>query len=302
MPATENSKQTRISDKQTMIDPATAHTPGLLEGFSVEITGKDVPALIEAAPLLPRGTAVNITYLANEDAAVRLRAAESVLSLGFHPVPHLSARRIGSAAELTETLAAYQQAGAVEEVFLIGGDPPSPEGPFPDALSLIETGVLEEHGVRSVGIAGYPEGHPKIADADLAEAMGLKLDAIAERGMAASIITQFGFDAEPVLGWIRGLRGRGIGAPVRVGVPGPAGIKRLLGYARRFGVASSAGIAQKYGLSLTSLIGTAGPEKFLHALDDGLEPDIHGQVLLHFYTFGGVPATARWIDDHSEEF
>ncbi|MFC6258378.1 methylenetetrahydrofolate reductase, partial [Kocuria oceani] len=84
-------------------------------------------------------------------------------------------------------------------------------------------------------------------------------------------------------------------APVRIGVPGPAGVRRLLGHARRFGVATSAGIAQKYGLSLTHLLGTAGPDRFLHDLAAGYDAEAHGPVRLHFYTFGGLGATACWV-------
>jgi methylenetetrahydrofolate reductase (NADPH) len=91
------------------------------------------------------------------------------------------------------------------------------------------------------------------------------------------------------------VRRRGVDTPVRIGVPGPAGVRRLLGYARRFGVGTSAGIVQKYGFSLTNLLGTAGPDRFLRDLAAGLDPAVHGQVLLHFYTFGGLRATAEWV-------
>jgi methylenetetrahydrofolate reductase (NADPH) len=79
------------------------------------------------------------------------------------------------------------------------------------------------------------------------------------------------------------------------GHPGPAGVKRLLSYAARFGVGTSAGIARKYGLSLTNLLGTAGPDRFIQALAAGYDPHRHGQVNLHFYPFGGLQATAEWI-------
>jgi len=97
------------------------------------------------------------------------------------------------------------------------------------------------------------------------------------------------------------VRAAGIPYEIRVGVPGPAGIKRLLSFAARFGVASSAGIAKKYGLSLTNLMGTAGPDKFIKALAKKLDPEKHGIVKLHFYTFGGLKATSEWIRDFKEK-
>ena len=78
-----------------------------------------------------------------------------------------------------------------------------------------------------------------------------------------SILTQFAFDTDPVLAWINAVRDRGIDTQIRVGTPGPAGIKRLLGFARRFGIGANAMIVKKYGFSLTNLMGTAGPDKFV---------------------------------------
>jgi methylenetetrahydrofolate reductase (NADPH) len=72
-------------------------------------------------------------------------------------------------------------------------------------------------------------------------------------------------------------------------------VRRLLGYATRFGVGTSASVARKYGFSLTNLMGTAGPDRFLHALADRYDPARHGVVKVHFYTFGGLRATAEWI-------
>ncbi len=102
---------------------------------------------------------------------------------------------------------------------------------------------------------------------------------------------------DPVVAWIERVRDKGIDLPIRIGVPGPAGIKRLITFASRFGVASSAGIAKKYGFSLTNLLGTAGPDRFIKDLAGHLSAERHGVVKLHFYTFGGVPATTTWVRD-----
>ncbi|WP_372697378.1 methylenetetrahydrofolate reductase [Arthrobacter sp. JSM 101049] len=276
--------------------PGTHHpSPSdLVRGFSLEMTGKDSPALAEAVGIIPPGTHVNVTYLGNEDLSMRVAAAAAVRSAGFDPVPHISARRVLSTAELDRFLQALQEQAGPSRVFAVGGDPAEPLGPYPDALSLITSGRLEAHGITQVAIAGYPEGHPEIDDATLWKALQDKAAALHDAGFSGSIITQFGFDTAPVLTWLAELRDRGIDLPVRIGVPGPAGIKRLLAYARRFGVASSAGIAHKYGFSLTNLLGTTGPDRFVADLAAALVPDLHGEVGLHLYTFGGLQATARW--------
>ncbi|MCS0600019.1 methylenetetrahydrofolate reductase [Streptomyces sp. LP11] len=259
------------------------------------MTGKDVPRLEEARALVPDGTRVNITFLAGEDLTTRLAAARAVRRLGLVPVPHISARRLPSRSALEEFLAGLAADGTAENVFLVGGDPARPEGPYPDALALLRTGLLPGYGVRHVGISGYPEGHPAIAGPALWSALTGKAAAIDAGGFGGDVITQFGFDVDPVLSWLEAVRARGVRLPVRVGVPGPAGVRRLLGYAGRFGVATSASVARKYGFSLTNLMGTTGPDRFLRELADRYDPARHGRVKVHFYTFGGLRATADWV-------
>ncbi|MGW2488030.1 methylenetetrahydrofolate reductase [Streptomyces sp. NPDC001606] len=284
-----------MNPARTASSSPAAPAASLLEDFSLEMTGKDVPALEEAQGSIPRGTRINITFLANEDLGTRLAAARAVKRLGFVPVPHISARRLPSRPALEEFLSALAADGTAENVFVVGGDPARPEGPYPDALSLIRTGLLARHGVRHVGISGYPEGHPAIADGTLWSALTDKAAAIGAERFTGDVITQFGFDADPVLGWLEAARARGVRLPVRIGVPGPAGVRRLLGYATRFGVATSASVARKYGFSLTNLMGTTGPDRFLHTLAERYDPARHGEVKVHFYTFGGLRTTAEWI-------
>jgi len=47
-------------------------------------------------------------------------------------------------------------------------------------------------------------------------------------------------------------------------------------------------------------VGTAGPDTFIRELARAYEPQRHGELGLHFYTFGGLGATAGWINDHLE--
>ena len=267
----------------------------LLEDFSLEMTGQDVRKLEEARGTIPPGTRINVTFLENEDLQTRLGAARAIKGSSFVPVPHISARRLRSRAMLEEFLAALQAEGASGNVFVVGGDPAEPHGPYEDALAVMRTGFLEQYGACHVSVSGYPEGHPAISDRVLWSALEAKAAALGEQRLPGSIITQFSFDSEPVLSWIEEVRARGIGLPVRVGVPGPAGVRRLLGYAARFGVGTGAGIARKYGLSLTNLIGTAGPDRFIRALADGYDARRHGEVKLHFYPFGGLTATSEWV-------
>lgn len=270
----------------------------LVDDFSLEMTGKDVPGLQEARDTIPAGTKINVTFLGNEDLEMRVAAAKAVRDLGFVPVPHISARRLRSRAQLEEFLGRLQEVGATDHVFVVGGDPATPDGPYASAFDVIYTGLLLDYGVREVSIAGYPEGHPDIADDELWRHLENKSAVLAEQGLDAVILSQFAFDTDPVLAWIDQVRARGIASEIRVGTPGPAGVKRLLGFARRFGIGANAMIVKKYGFSLTNLMGTAGPDAFVSDLSALLAADAEtGAVKLHFYTFGGLLATSAWARD-----
>lgn len=283
------------------IAPEAVALRALLEDFSLEMTGKDVRNLGAARSSIPPGTRVNVAFLGNEDPGLRLAAAAAVKRHGLVPVPHVSARRLASRDDLRTFLAALQQAEASVSVFVVGGDPAKPEGPYEDALGVIRTGLLPAYGVRHVGIAGYPEGHPYIDERTLWSSLEAKVAEMDAAWLPGTIITQLGFDAGPVLAWAEEVRKRGIDLPIRVGVPGPAGVRRLLSFAARVGVETSTGLARKYGFSITNLAGTTGPGRFIRALADGYDADRHGVLRLHFYTFGGIGATAEWIEAFKQE-
>lgn len=273
----------------------------VLDGYSLEMTVKDRAALDEASHRIAPGTPIAVTFLPDEAMDDRIAAAAHIRDLGFVPMPHLSARRITSRDELavmTERLAREAQ---VSRLFLVAGDPPHPAGPFEDTLGMIETGIFEQNGISAIGIAGHPEGHPAMTDADLWAWMERKIAVIEQRGMSAMVVTQFGFNPQAFLDWLLDMRLRGVDVPVRIGVPGPAGIKRLLRYAKFCGVGASGAVLRKYGISLTNLMGTAGPGKLVDALHGGLGHQ-HGQVRLHFYPFGGLQPTVDWIDTHSAKY
>ena len=288
--------------------PNRAASLELIKDFSLEMTGKDIPALIEAKDKIPPRTRINVTFLGNEDLEMRVAAAKAARDLGFVPVPHISARRLTSKGDLEKFLQRLAEVGAAQHLFLIGGDPNEPEGPYGDSLALVTSGLLQQFGVREVGIGGYPEGHPDIPKETLWRALEDKTAALAAENLDAFIITQFAFDTGPVTGWIEEVRARGINAPIRVGTPGPAGVKRLLGFARRFGVGANAMIVKKYGFSLTNLMGDAGPDRFVNDLAavlaeraPGQDQHLPGQVGLHFYTFGGLLATTNWVRHFTAE-
>jgi len=269
----------------------------LLNNYSLEMTAKEVPQLEEAADIIPKGTKIPVTFLPGETFDMRVAAAKRVKELGFLPIPHLSARRLASQEELEGYLAKLQQEVGTDHAFVVAGDPPQPLGPYQDALAIIQSGLLAKYGIRRVGISGYPEGHKEIGNDKLWQATRDKRLAILEQGHDFAVVTQFGFDSEPMLSWLEQVRQQGVEALVRIGVPGPASVKRLLAFASRCGVGTSAKVVMKYGMSVTKLLSNAGPDKLIEQFAAGYDPAKHGEVLLHFYPFGGMKASAEWIRD-----
>lgn len=270
---------------------------GLAQSYSLEMTAKDISGLQEAAAFIPHGTRLSITFLPGEKPEDRVAAAVAARRLGYIPVPHISARRLASSAELETYLDALIDQAQIEDVFVIAGDPATALGPYEDALAVIRSGLFSRYGIRHVGIAGHPEGHSAIPKLQLRQAMLDKKAELDAQRLDYSIMTQFGFDADPVFDWLTGIRCDGIHAQVRVGIPGPTSIKRLLAFAARCGVGASTSVLKKYGISITKLWGTAGPDQFVNRLAAGLHPSTHGDVALHLYPFGGLQRTAEWADN-----
>ena len=287
--------------QKPIIHPNWLRAPhGITDGFSLEITAKDVGALTKAAPQITPATPIAVTFLPGETPEARIAATRAVRSLGFEPMPHFSARRLTSFAEFKAYLREATTEAGVKRCFVIAGDCAEPAGPFVDSSSLISTGEFERAGIAAIGIGGHPEGHPNMSPAECWSVLEKKRRDIESRGMAPLIVTQFSFDPDRVLGWLQELRDRGIDCPVRIGVPGPAGIATLVRFAARCGVSATSSVMSKYGVSLTKLIGTAGPDKLVDEIAAKLG-QAHGPVRLHFYPFGGLERTVSWINEYARQ-
>jgi methylenetetrahydrofolate reductase (NADPH) len=276
---------------QAKLGAASSH-----ELYALEVTAKDIAQLEASQAEIPLATPINIAFLGNEDHAQRINAARVIRHCGFEPVPIISSRRLRSEQDRDSLLSALIGEANPTRFMLVGGDPATPAGPYADSLALLKSGIVRRHGIRHVGIAAYPEGHPKIDAAALWRALKWKHAFLEDAGCTVEITTQFGFDADAVVRWIERLRDEGIEAPVRIGVPGPADVGKLLRYARQFGVVTSATIARRYGLSLTDLLRRVGPDRFFDRLASGLNRRNHGPVLYHLYPFGGVADGVRWMN------
>ncbi|MFO1295310.1 MAG: hypothetical protein U1F25_01690 [Rubrivivax sp.] len=164
----------------------------LLGNASIEITVREAAALADAAPFLPGGTGIYVPSLPSRPLALSLPLLADIRARGFDPVPHVAARRVTASDDLPAFVARAVREHGVHRVMLIGGDEPAPLGPWRDSAQLLQSGLLRDAGVREIGIAVYPEGHPKIAQAALQAALQAKLEAAAQQGLGVYAVTQSG--------------------------------------------------------------------------------------------------------------
>ncbi|MBV8334386.1 MAG: methylenetetrahydrofolate reductase, partial [Alphaproteobacteria bacterium] len=224
-------------------------------------------------------------------ACVRVRRA------GFNPVPHIAARRLASFTQASDFVQRAAAEAGVTSALVIGGDPDHAMGPFPDARDLLSSGLLARNGLRAVLFAGYPEGHPRIAARVLDEALRAKLALARGQGLEASVVTQFSFDARPILDWLAALKADDIARPVRVGIAGPATVATLAKFAVRCGIGASLRALARGHTAFARILAEARPDALIEGLAAGEDPRWPIDAL-HIFTFGGVRRTAEWINGY----
>ena len=211
---------------------------------------KDIAALRET---LAPGTPVYLTMLPNHQPGECVDNACAIRNAGLTPIPHLAVRHLASLDAADQILADLNAKAGVTRVLLIGGDTKTPMGSIPNVLALIESGILQRNRISDVGVAGFPDGHPVLNEDELEANLVTKLAAIQSGGLEGRIVTQFVFDAAPVIRWISWLRRRGLHAPIHVGLAGPTSLMAWLNFARKCGVKASA-----EALAQTQWFGAAG--------------------------------------------
>jgi methylenetetrahydrofolate reductase (NADPH) len=215
------------------------------------------------------------------EVAARLRA------IGHSVTVHVAARMLRDRRHLDDLLAAMADAG-VDDLFLIGGDAQAPEGAYSSAVDVLEIVAGHPRRPATIGIAGYPEGHPLVP----AEAIQ---QALADKSRFADYVTtQLCFDPEALRSWIVGQREAGIALPVMVGLPGKVARRRLLEMSVRIGVGPSLAFLRK-NRGLRDLLASRSAADRLH---DAVVPMLEEPELnvagIHYFTFNQLIDTWEW--------
>jgi methylenetetrahydrofolate reductase (NADPH) len=272
-----------------------------LAGFSIEVMPRTAEKVASFREILPAGTRVYVAHIDGTPIADMVETARRIAAEGFPVMPHLPARSIADRATLADWLARYAEAG-VSEALLLAGGRPTPIGAFDNSMQLMETGLFDATGFRRLHVAGHPEGNKDIApdgsDRAMMEATRWK-QAFAERtGAAMALVTQFVFDAAPVVAWTERLRAENIGLPVHIGVAGPAKLQTLIKFALSCGVGPSLHVLQRRAADLTKLVLPFTPEELLRdlAVRKAADPAFPVEAV-HFFPLGGIGKTAEFADE-----
>ncbi len=263
---------------------------------STEISPHDEGLVPELAMVLPPGTTVYVAHTPKAAVDDVVRVASKVRAAGLRASPHIVARRIDGERTLRDALRRLSEAG-VDQVLLVAGDRNPPAGEFTSTLEILDTGALADHGFRTVGVAGHPEGHPAVAPDTLWSALQTKQSFAERTGTRMHIVTQFSFNPGAVCAWDRQLTEHGIKLPVHIGIAGPTPLPKLIKFAVQCGIGASLGALSK-GMGLVGRVAglATSPDEMLIELVRSCprQPSSH-LVHPHFYAFGGVAATARWL-------
>ena len=269
----------------------------LLRGYSVEVTARGAAAAEVCLAHLATGTEVYVAFTPRDthhgivDTAIRLQAA------GFVPVPHVTARKVASFTQLNDFLARLAGEAGVTRALVLGGDADRPTGPYRSSLQALESGLFQRHGIRRIGLACYPEAHRKIDAAALDEALAAKLDLVRRAGLEAWLVSQFCFEAAPIVRFAERLRAEGVDAPLRVGLAGPADLRRLWKYGLYCGIGNSIRALGPRVDAVANLLARQTPDTVVADLAVALRRDpALGVVGIHIFTFGGVASAASWAN------
>jgi methylenetetrahydrofolate reductase (NADPH) len=264
-----------------------------MRAASIEITPSEEKHLPALRAFLPAGCAVYVSHVPSASLAQVVKTALAVQAAGFQATPHLVARRITYPETLRTTLAELVAHG-VAQVLLVAGDTEHAAGEYENTLDVLASGLIEKSGIKSIGVAGYPEGQRGIGHAMLLNALKAK-QAFADRtGLPMFIVTQFGFNGNALRDWEPELARSEVRLPILAGIAGPTPLSKLIKFAMRCGIGASLRTVMRNlsGLSGIAELATT-PEQHLMRLMQ-LPPSTR-IVAPHFFCFGGVLETAEWI-------
>lgn len=273
----------------------------LMQDFSIEVMPRTAEKIANFRAILPEGTRVYVAHIDGTAGADMVATVARLRREGMEPMPHIPARVLADRAELADLVARYRGEGDVRDALLLGGGLSQPKGLYDNSMQLMESGLFD--GFRRLHVAGHPEGNRDI-DPDGGEkavmaALRWKEAFARAKGIEMAIVTQFAFEAAPVIDWTKRLRREGIDLPVHLGIAGPAKLQTLIKFAIACGVGPSLRVLQKRAKDVTKLLLPFEPTDLVTdlAAHKQANPDFAVERL-HFFPLGGIKANTDWTIAH----
>jgi methylenetetrahydrofolate reductase (NADPH) len=248
----------------------------------------------QEAERLPHPVRLTVTCSPKHGPDEAVAVAGRLHAIGHAVTVHVAARMVRDRAHLDSLLAAMAQAGA-DDLFLIGGDADPPLGEYASAVALLPIVAEHPQRPRTIGIAGYPEGHPLVSDEELAQAL------VHKSAHADYVVTQMCFDADLLVRWIADQRRQGMTLPVVIGMPGKVARRRLLEMSVRIGVGPSLAFARKQRGLRTLLSRRSTADRLYKALAPALDDPALKVPGFHYFTFNQLIETWEWYCKHEGE-
>ncbi len=272
-----------------------------LDGHSIEVMPRTAAQVADFRTLLAPGTRTYIAHIDGMPITDMVATAARLAGEGFAVMPHFPARLIADRATLADWIARYRGEAGVDQALVLAGGVTTPRGAFDSAMQILDTGLFGDFA--RIHVAGHPEGNRDIdpggGTVNVAAALQWKQDFANRTDARMALVTQFCFDAAPVIAWADALAANGIDLPVHVGIAGPARLQTLIRFAITCGVGPSLKVLQKRALDVTKLLVPYEPTDVVAALARHVATrPACGIKAAHLFPLGGIAAAADWAATH----
>ena len=288
--------------KEEVATPVNPEVETFLDGYSIEVMPRTAAKVERFQDILPSGTRVYIAHIEGTPIEDMVETAARLNAEGYTVMPHFPARIIKDKTTLADWIARYQGEANVSQALLLAGGVDNPVGDFDSSMGLMETGLFDKAGFKRLHVAGHPEGNKDIDPngglANVEAALQWK-QAFSERTNAEmAIVTQFAFEAGPIIAWADGLKAAGIDLPIHIGIAGPAKLQTLIKFSIACGVGASLRVLQRRAKDVTKLLLPFEPTDVIAELaaHKAANPDF-GITNVHFFPLGGIKTNAKWATD-----
>ncbi len=234
---------------------------------------------------------VSITYGAG--GSTRSKTVEWTIRMKevYHLNPMMHLTCISSTERMIDEIVETLKKHSIDNILALRGD--IPEGfdktsmEFGFAYQLVE--YLKKKGDFSIGVAGYPEGHPEAESLDRdVEYLKRKVDAGAD-----FVITQLFFDNRRFFEYMDRLGRHGIDIPVIAGIMPIVNLSQMRRFVDMCGVSVPDGLVKRMEGKGAEDMYKIGVEYAISQCEELIESRVRG---LHFYTLNRFNATKDILD------